>query len=89
MGAGCGESGACSPLPEEVVEVRDHLYLLALLNMLVHASPWDQEKRTTDMCMLLKDRFFGTLKTGYPVHLTMVVFLLQAHSSSITIALVR
>ena len=49
MGTGCGESGACSPLPEEVVKVRDHLYLLALLNMLVHASPWDQEKRTTDM----------------------------------------
>ena len=29
-------------------------YLFILFTLLMHASPWDQEKRTTDTCLLLK-----------------------------------
>lgn len=66
LGLGCGEFSSCSFLPKEVVMVRDHLYLLPLLNMLLCASPWGQEKRTTDM---LQDNLLtGTLKTGSPAH---------------------
>lgn len=40
-------------LPKEIVKVRDHLLLIYLIYF-AYACPWDQEKRTTDTCLLLK-----------------------------------